>query len=154
MIKTMTAETVHFAIAKKLKDGSSYIDAICEFASENDMEIETLAAVIKKAYRQRVKHHPATRTFQALRIEVNQELRLVEELLPLLPLLLKKGGRVAIISFHSLEDRLVKRYFKEQVNAGYEAELAPITKKPLDGATYDVHNPRSRSAKLRAAVKT
>ena len=94
-----------------------------------------LAAVIKKAYRQRVKHHPATRTFQALRIEVNQELRLVEELLPLLPLLLKKGGRVAIISFHSLEDRLVKRYFKEQVNAGYEAELAPITKKPLDGAT-------------------
>lgn len=113
-----------------------------------------LAAVIKKAYRQRVKHHPATRTFQALRIEVNQELRLVEELLPLLPLLLKKGGRVAIISFHSLEDRLVKRYFKEQVNAGYEAELAPITKKPLDGATYDVHNPRSRSAKLRAAVKT
>ena len=49
MIKTMTAETVHFAIAKKLKDGSSYIDAICEFASENDMEIETLATVIKKS---------------------------------------------------------------------------------------------------------
>lgn len=112
-----------------------------------------LAAVVKKTYRQRVKHHPATRTFQALRIEVNQELRLIDELLPLLPRLLKKGGRAAIISFHSLEDRLIKRYFKEQASAGYEAELRLITKKPLDGATYDVHNPRSRSAKLRAVVK-
>lgn len=112
-----------------------------------------LAAAVKKAYRQRVKHHPATRTFQALRIEVNQELRLVEELLPLLPRLLKQGGRVAIISFHSLEDRLVKQFFKEQASAGYEAELEIVTRKPLDGATYDVSNPRSRSAKLRAAVK-
>ena len=112
-----------------------------------------LATVIKKTYRQRVKHHPATRTFQALRIEVNQELRLIDELLPLLPRLLKKGGRAAIISFHSLEDRLIKQYFKEQADAGYEAELQLITKKPLDGATYDVHNPRSRSAKLRAVVK-
>ena len=112
-----------------------------------------LATVIKKTYRQRVKHHPATRTFQALRIEVNQELRLIDELLPLLPRLLKKGGRAVIISFHSLEDRLIKRYFKEQASAGYEAELRLITKKPLDGATYDAHNPRSRSAKLRAVVK-
>ncbi|OYW85796.1 16S rRNA (cytosine(1402)-N(4))-methyltransferase, partial [Candidatus Saccharibacteria bacterium 32-49-10] len=53
----------------------------------------------------------------------------------------------------SLEDRLVKQYFKEQADAGYEAELDMLTKKPLDGSTYDVHNPRSRSAKLRAAVK-
>jgi 16S rRNA (cytosine1402-N4)-methyltransferase len=99
------------------------------------------------------KIHPATRTFQALRIEVNQELAQVEAVLPLLPRLLHQNGRVGVISFHSLEDRLVKRFFKEQSDAGYEARLALINKKPLDGATYDVHNPRSRSAKLRGAVK-
>jgi 16S rRNA (cytosine1402-N4)-methyltransferase len=99
------------------------------------------------------KTHPATRTFQALRIEVNQELGQIEAVLPLLPRLLHQKGRVGVISFHSLEDRLVKRYFKEQAEAGYEAELALVNKKPYDGATYDVHNPRSRSAKLRVAVK-
>lgn len=99
------------------------------------------------------KIHPATRTFQALRIAVNSELDQIRETLPLLPRLLNKGGRVAIISFHSLEDRLIKRFFKEQADSGYEAELLPITKKPISGATEDVHNPRARSAKLRAAVK-
>lgn len=99
------------------------------------------------------KTHPATRTFQALRIEVNQELAQVEAILPLLPSLLHQNGRVGVISFHSLEDRLVKQYFKEQAQAGFEAELHLLNKKPLDGATYDVHNPRSRSAKLRGAVK-
>lgn len=113
-----------------------------------------LADVIQATHRGlRKKIHPATRTFQALRIEVNQELKQVEVLLPLLPKLLTPGGRVGIISFHSLEDRLVKRYFAEQAASGYEAELEILTKKPLDGATYDVHNPRSRSAKLRVAVK-
>ena len=97
--------------------------------------------------------HPATRTFQALRIATNDELKQVEELLPLIPSLLTSGGRIGIISFHSLEDRLVKRYFKEQAAAGLEAELTIPLKKPIDGATYDVHNPRSRSAKLRVAVK-
>lgn len=97
--------------------------------------------------------HPATRTFQALRIATNDELSQVEAMLPLLPNLLRTGGRVGIISFHSLEDRLVKRYFKEQMQAGLEAELTVPLKRPLDGATYDVHNPRSRSAKLRIAVK-
>lgn len=115
---------------------------------------EELADCIKQNYRGKwSKIHPATRTFQALRIAVNQELRQVEQILPLLPRLLKPGGRVGVISFHSLEDRLVKNYFKEQRDAGLEAELQILTKKPLDGVTYDVHNPRSRSAKLRAAVK-
>lgn len=113
-----------------------------------------LAELVKEAHVGKWKKiHPATRTFQALRIAVNQELRQVEELLPLIPKLLKPGGRVGIISFHSLEDRLVKQYFNEQKNAGYEAELQLLTKKPLAGDIYDVHNPRSRSAKLRAAVK-
>lgn len=97
--------------------------------------------------------HPATRTFQALRIEVNQELAQVEAILPLLPSLLHQNGRVGVISFHSLEDRPVKQYFKDQSVSGFEAELVLLNKKPIDGATYDVHNPRSRSAKLRGAVK-
>ena len=101
----------------------------------------------------RKKIHPATRTFQALRIAVNDELGQIERLMPLLPRLLKPGGRVGVISFHSLEDRLVKRYFKDQFMSGLEAELMPSTKKPIAGATEDVHNPRSRSAKLRVAVK-
>lgn len=115
---------------------------------------DELASLIKQEYRGKwTKIHPATRTFQALRIAVNDELGQIEAMLPLLPRLLKSGGRVGVISFHSLEDRLVKQYFAEQKAAGFEAELEILTKKPLDGVTYDVHNPRSRSAKLRAAVK-
>lgn len=115
---------------------------------------DVLANLIKQQHRGKwSKIHPATRTFQALRIAVNDELGQIEQLLPLLPQLLTPGGRVGIISFHSLEDRLVKQYLKEQQQSGLEAELDVLTKKPIDGATYDVHNPRSRSSKLRAAVK-
>lgn len=117
-------------------------------------DTESLASLIKHTYRGRQgKIHPATRTFQALRIAVNDELGQVKATLPLLPKLLNKGGRVGVISFHSLEDRLVKRFFKEQEEAGFEAELQTLTKKPISGAIDDVHNPRSRSAKLRVAVK-
>ncbi len=117
-------------------------------------ETGQLAEVILKTHKGKYqKTHPATRTFQALRIAVNDELLQIENLLPLLPKLLNKGGRVGIISFHSLEDRLVKKYFKQQFDSGFEADLAPITKKPIDGSIEDVHNPRSRSAKLRVAVK-
>lgn len=113
-----------------------------------------LADVVAKTYRgKRGKTHPATRTFQALRIAVNDELTQLKETLPLLLDLLNPGGRVAIISFHSLEDRLVKQFFQEQSRAGYEATLTLVNKQPIDGATQDVHNPRARSAKLRAAVK-
>jgi 16S rRNA (cytosine1402-N4)-methyltransferase len=117
-------------------------------------DTESLADLIAASSRGRWKRiHPATRTFQALRIAVNDELGQIQALLPLLPKLLKPGGRIGVISFHSLEDRLVKRYFKDQFEAGFEAELMPLTKKPIAGATEDVHNPRSRSAKLRVAVK-
>lgn len=117
-------------------------------------DTESLAELIKHTYRGRQgRIHPATRTFQALRIAVNDELGQIKQTLPLLPKLLKKNGRVGVISFHSLEDRLIKRFFKEQEASGFEAELHTITKKPISGATDDVHNPRSRSAKLRIAVK-
>lgn len=113
-----------------------------------------LARLIERTHRgPRSKIHPATRTFQAIRIAVNQELKQIEDTLPYIPRLLKPGGRVVIISFHSLEDRMVKHFFSELANAGYEAELEILTKKPISGAEYDVNNPRARSAKLRAAVK-
>lgn len=99
------------------------------------------------------KVHPATRTFQAIRIAVNDELRQVEEVMPLLSQLLKSGGRVGIISFHSLEDRIVKRYLVDQDRSGLESEMMMVNRKPIAGDIYDVHNPRSRSAKLRVAVK-
>lgn len=112
-----------------------------------------LAEVIKREIPFKGKIHPATRTFQAIRIAVNQELEQLESVLPLLPDLLNEEGRLAIISFHSLEDRLVKRFFKEEEESGYEARLKVLTKKPLYDSTNDVHNPRARSAKLRAAAK-
>ena len=113
-----------------------------------------LARVIEHATRgKRGKTHPATRTFQAVRIAVNDELTQVEQTLQLVPALLRTGGRVGVISFHSLEDRLVKRFFAEQRQAGYEAELRILTKKPIAGSHDDAYNPRARSAKLRAAAK-
>lgn len=98
--------------------------------------------------------HPATQVFQAIRIAVNDELGLIERTLPLLPKLLKPGGRVAIITFHSLEDRLVKRYFKEESSLGFESELEVLTKSPIiSGELELVINPRASSAKLRVAKK-
>ena len=100
------------------------------------------------------KMHPATRIFQAIRIEVNDELGLIERTLPLIPKILNPGGRVAIITFHSLEDRLVKNYFREASEYGEESELEIINKAPIvAGENELVINPRSRSAKLRAAKR-
>ncbi len=93
--------------------------------------------------------HPATRTFQALRIEVNQELKSLEKFIDRAPNWLKPGGIIGIISFHSLEDRIVKHRFR-----GNEL-LEVITKKPITAQPDEQRtNPRSRSAKLRFAQKT
>ena len=98
--------------------------------------------------------HPATKIFQAIRIVVNDELTEIEKTLPLLPKLLNKNGRVGIITFHSLEDRLVKDYFKEASGHGEESELSLVNKKPITAANQElVINPRSRSAKLRVAAR-
>jgi len=97
------------------------------------------------------KIHPATRTFQALRIRVNDELGEIGTLLGSAPSLLKPGGRLDLISFHSLEDRLVKDAFRDGASDGIYKVL---TKKPVvAGEQEQMRNPRSRSAKLRAAEK-
>jgi 16S rRNA (cytosine1402-N4)-methyltransferase len=97
------------------------------------------------------KIHPATRTFQALRIRVNDELQEIQSLLKSAGSLLKPGGRLVLISFHSLEDRLVKDALRDGAKAG-QFEL--LTKKPVVATEQEsLRNPRSRSAKLRAAKK-
>ena len=98
--------------------------------------------------------HPATKIFQAIRIVVNNELEEIEKTLPLLPKLLNQNGRLGLITFHSLEDRLVKDYFKEASSHGEESELSLKTKKPIVAEPSElVINPRARSAKLRVAVR-
>ena len=97
------------------------------------------------------KIHPATRTFQALRIYVNKELEQIQALLDVAPDLLKPGGRLVVISFHSLEDRLVKDAMRSGATEGIWQVL---TKKPVQAADAEMEqNPRSRSAKLRAAER-
>lgn len=112
-----------------------------------------LAALVAKAWPGHSKVHPATRTFQALRIVTNRELELLEQALPLWIDLLKPGGRLVIISFHSLEDRIVKRTLNEYAE-GYEAVVDLINKRPISASDDELaFNPRARSAKLRAVVK-
>lgn len=126
-----------------------------------------LAAVVAQALRAnpKDKSHPATRTFQALRIAVNGELDAVEKVLPLAVQLLKPGGRLAVITFHSLEDRLVKNFMRAQargpatdpaqpVPLPFTPTLREVTRKPLVASAAELaRNPRARSAKLRVAEK-
>ena len=107
-----------------------------------------LARVVQAAAGYRRAGHPARKTFQALRLYVNDELGALKDLLSALPRVLVPGGRAAIISFHSLEDRLVKRFFKEH------PDMRPLTKKPIVPTPEEVAtNPRARSAKLRGAER-
>ena len=125
-----------------------------------------LAEIVKRVYPGHSRVHPATRTFQALRIAVNDELTAVEKVLPEAAAALRPGGRLALISFHSLEDRMVKEFIrqesKDQINPNYEqiyeverrAVLKEINRKPITpGEKEIIENPRSRSAKLRVAEK-
>lgn len=113
-----------------------------------------LATVITRILPRKTKTHPATKTFQALRIIVNDELAQISFAVPRWVEMLKPGGRIAIISFHSLEDRIVKHVFREHGGNDYDADIRILTKKPTKASKQEiVFNPRARSAKLRAAVK-
>jgi len=115
---------------------------------------QQLAEIVRSVMPKGSKTHPATKTFQAIRIAVNDELELLTKSLPLWMQLLKPGGRVGVISFHSLEDRLVKQAFAEVAGERYDADLQLLTKKPVVADEHElVFNPRARSAKLRVAVK-
>lgn len=128
---------------------------------------QDLAELIKKVTRNpNTRIHPATRTFQALRIAVNDELDALEAFLPKALEALKPGGRLAIIAFHSLEDRIVKNFFRResrdclcppevpQCVCGHQAQLNVLTRRPIQPAEEEIsRNPRARSAKLRAAEK-
>jgi 16S rRNA (cytosine1402-N4)-methyltransferase len=125
-----------------------------------------LAAIVKRAYRQRTRIHPATRTFQALRIAVNDELACLEQALPRLIAALRGGGRLAVICFHSLEDRIVKQFLRRQsrdeINPPYaqvyaverRAVVHEVNRKPIVPGDEEIRrNPRARSARLRVAEK-
>ncbi len=128
-----------------------------------------LLACIEKAVPaayKRKRLHPATRTWQALRIAVNQELENLSQALPQAVDLLKSGGRLAVISYHSLEDRIVKHFFKQESRqcicppqtpicvCGHKQSLKIITKKPVRPSLEEIKiNPRARSARLRVAEK-
>ena len=126
-----------------------------------------LAALVERTVGRGRRIHPATRTFQALRMAVNEELECLAEALPQALRLLVPGGRLAIISFHSLEDRLVKQFFRSEARGclcppgipvcvcGHRASLEIVTKKPIRPSAEEVAaNPRSRSAKLRIAFRS
>ena len=127
---------------------------------------ELVAAIESVSPRRGDRAHPATRTFQALRIAVNDELTSIRETLPQAVASLNVGGRLAVISFHSLEDRIVKEFFREQskdlVNPPYEkiyevereALIKEVYRKPIKPSEEETkNNPRARSAKLRIAEK-
>lgn len=128
---------------------------------------QTLARVVADAVPGYTAHiHPATRTFQALRIATNKELETVVAALPELVKILARGGRIVVISFHSLEDRIVKRFFRREskdcicppeqpiCTCDHNASLKVITKKPITASEKEIQeNPRSSSAKLRVAEK-
>ena len=114
-----------------------------------------LANLVARAWPGHSKVHPATRTFQALRVAVNNELELLRLALPVwIDQLLAPGGRIAIISFHSLEDRLVKQALQDAGGDRYDAILTITTRHPVVADENEIaFNPRARSAKLRAAAK-
>lgn len=126
-----------------------------------------LAELIERVYGGRKGHtHPATRTFQALRIAVNQELQAIERFLPQALEALAPGGRLAVISFHSLEDRIVKQFFRREsrdcicppelpvCTCGHKATIIEVNRRPIEASAEEVKsNPRARSARLRVAEK-
>lgn len=122
--------------------------AIVEARAKAPIKTTTeLAEIVRRAVGFRQAGHPARKTFQALRIYVNDELGALEDFLKQAAEVLAPGGRLVVISFHSLEDRLVKRFLRE-------SGLKVLTKKPLTPKAEEVaQNPRARSAKLRAAEK-
>jgi 16S rRNA (cytosine1402-N4)-methyltransferase len=131
---------------------------------ETTQELAQLVARAVRGGRQDI--HPATKTFQALRIAVNQELESLETVLPQAVASLNPGGRLAVIAFHSLEDRIVKQFFRQEsrdcicpprqpvCTCNHQATIREITRRPIMPQDKEIQeNPRARSARLRVAEK-
>jgi len=117
------------------------------------MLVRLISDIYRQRYHRPSKRNPATRVMQALRIAVNDEFGNIRKVLPQAVELLEKGGRLAVISFHSGEDRIVKNFFRDW-SKGDGARLKVLTKKPIVASAREVKsNPRSRSAKLRVVEK-
>jgi 16S rRNA (cytosine1402-N4)-methyltransferase len=166
LVNTLPQEELADLIYRYGEERASYRIAQAIVEARPLRTTRQLVAVIASVLPRKGRIHPATRTFQALRIVVNQELERVENVLPQAVAALKSGGRLAIISFHSLEDRIVKEFFraesKDLVNPPYEriydvekkATLKEINRKVIVPDEAEISaNPRARSAKLRVVEK-
>lgn len=158
IINTWPRKTIETAIRDYGEEryAGRIADAICQARrSKKIYTTRELVEIIRQAlfrrYKTRERIHFATRTFQALRIVVNEELLNLERVLPQAVEILIKGGKLIVISFHSLEDRMVKKFFKEMKGYGTMRILTPKTIRPTPEEIRQ--NPRARSAKLRAAEK-
>jgi len=150
-------------IAGEESQGMEIASAICKARKvQSIVSTKQLADIISTIVRKRGKIHPATLAFQAIRIYVNQELQELKKALEIAPYLLKKGGKLAVITFQGLEDLLVKEAFKtltyhKKINKFKEVKLlsfANLTKNPIHAQRDEIRdNPRARSAKLRAIIK-
>lgn len=172
VVNTYSEEKLSKVIFEYGEDKKARALARAIVAARANKQIETtgeLSAVAQNVLKQGKKpgeKHAATRLFQAIRMEVNQELQVLEKGLNKVLSVLKPGGRIGVITFHSLEDRLVKQYFKKestdclcppdipQCICGHKASLKLVTSKPVTASEEELErNPRSRSAKLRVAEK-
>jgi 16S rRNA (cytosine1402-N4)-methyltransferase len=162
VLKEWGEERFAVRIARRLKDD------VRDGKIGNTLELaDAVAAVIPGKAKRLMRIHPATKTFQALRIAVNRELEELEQFLASFPALLRHGGRCVIISFHSLEDRLVKRCFRDlawssslppdlarQAGERVDPVCKVLTRKPVFADDDEIEgNPRARSARLRACEK-
>ncbi len=173
LVNTLDADELADLIYRYGEEHDSRRIARAIVAARPLLTTRQLAEVIEKAQRDhRPRHgshakiHPATHTFQALRIAVNDELGAVERVLPRAVGLLRPGGRLAVISFHSLEDRIVKQYFRDEstdclcppkqpiCTCGHQARVTLVHRKPITADEAEIaRNPRSRSARLRVVEK-
>lgn len=151
--------------------GKRIANKIVEVRKENKIKttkqlVDIIAEAVPAVYRNNKRLHFATRSFQALRIATNKELESLREVLPQALNELKTGGHIVVISYHSLEDRIVKKFFKTEskdclcppelptCRCGHKAQIKIITKKPLTATEEEIkENPRARSAKMRVVEK-
>ena len=149
IFKEYGEEPLAQAIAKKIiakrRDGQAI--------ETTDMLVQLVSEIYRKKFKNKSRKNPATRIFQALRIAVNDEFGNLKSVLPQAIKILASGGRLAVISFHSGEDRMVKHFFKNEIKKELP-KIKILTKRPITPSTEEIkENPRSRSAKLRVIEK-